>query len=270
MSGLWNWLLGDCKSVALQEEFERLEAKNEELLRLLYEWKATSEVASQERDQVRTEAETMLTQERLQQARTVAELNLQIQQLETRLAEQQQKSRQLEQSHQSLNDLVQFRQQQIDEIQDTNNFELNYREARIREMEQRERDLQTQFDTAMADSVARVDDLSRQLAIANDWYLRDSATATARIEELKRQLTETQARSENRAQQRSALLRNLSEIHRLSSLITNRKLTTSSLKLVPAELDVQESQDEFETYADDIEPVLPPSSWPIYGEVESA
>jgi hypothetical protein len=132
---------------------------------------------------------------------------------------------------------------------------------------------------------------ARQIGEVEQRLTENSAQAAARIAELEQRLTETstqaatkitgleqrlaesEIRSAGRAEQRSSLLRNLSEIHRLSEVSAKAEMSAESLKLVnPGSPDMVAPP----TARSEAEPAAPApyysrvATWGEKSEIESA
>ena len=162
----------------------------QELEKLESQSKTQQELAKQKDDQI-GELESKLAASSTQSTTIIAELKQQIDSLTSKCSSSTAQVDALNHQIDSLNQQVESLRREVDQAHQTAS-------AQISEVEQ------------------------RQLAI--------SASSTDRIAALEQQLAESEARSANRAEQRSALLRNLMEIHRLSSTSTKSDVPSESLK----------------------------------------
>ncbi len=216
----------------LQAEIDRLQVVNAEVTRQQTEWQASAETAMQERDALRAETAETLSSERQQSADKIAELHRKKEEMESNFAQVQQKLSLLDEANVSMAEMirqgeanVQQRDQRLAEMESQHATNSTRMLAQIADLTQQMTNLSQQLTTAREDASAK-------LMAAEQRISADSVQAAERIANLERQLAESETRSANRAEQRSALLRNMIEIHRLSTTSSKSDIPSDSLKLI--------------------------------------
>ena len=253
---------------ALQAEVERLNAERTEIVNEQSELRSTvdkaqseivtlriqSEETAEELHRVTSELETSIsnlseTQQRLQlldeanvgMAKILEDKDRQIEQV-------QQNVQRAEQEVQRAQQEVQHVQSEIEQVQRESAAALHQQDQLVAELEakltesttkatQRIADLETQIAKSNDEAATRIREIEQRLADA-------MTQSSAQIEKLKEQLAESEARSANRAEQRSALLRNMVEIHRLSATSSKSETSAESLKFVNSTRDEAPKSEE--------------------------
>ncbi len=267
----------------LQEDVTRLQSEIAEANRLKSEWQASAEAAIDERDALRLESEQTISNERQHHADKVSELTLKHDVTESDLKIERQKLALLDEANMKFAEMVRERDRSLEdarksleltikEASKSLDHEIQTRDAQIRERDERIQHLDAHHTEAATQGVARIDELSQQLATLKEQSsfriqelgqklvaaTNDSNTkvadAESRIEviaanvsELERKLTESETRSANRAEQRSALLRNMVEIHRLSAVSGKTESSAEALKILNPGWPVEENRSESES-----------------------
>ena len=232
----WFW-----KSKAPKQQAEKVEevaalSMEEILQEEVNQLKESAEAAQQERDTIRAEADEAIANERQHSGQRISEL-------ESNLAETEQKLKLLDEANLSMADMIRQRDQKMEELQTAAANDLNEREAIIQQRDQRLAELTAELATTSTRMSTQVADLTQKLVKAHDEtsskyaefeqrMAANSTEASERIAKLEKQLAESEARSASRAEQRSALLRNMAEIHRLSTTSTKNDVPSESLKLI--------------------------------------
>ncbi|WP_157605869.1 hypothetical protein [Schlesneria paludicola] len=259
---------------ALHTEIQRLQSSLAESERLQAEWQASLEMATQERDALRAVSENALAHERQQAAEKHAQLEQRHQELESNLAEANQKHHLLDAANVEMAEMLKSSERRFEELQTTSSQERSERDETIRQRDQRLADLQSELTARQSEltaqqaqheqAVSHIANLTRQLTDANEQAVAKQAdleqrltaeaeNAAARIEQLEQQLAQSELKSANRAEQRSALLRNMAEIHRLSATSSKSEPSPDSLKVVSPEWSGQ-ADAPAETAGDDTSP----------------
>ena len=238
---------------SLQEEIQRLQTALAESQRLQADWQASTEVAKQERDALRNVSERALAHERQIAANLQTQFEKQRQELESSLAAAVQKQQLVDTANGELAETIKSNERRFEELQAASARERSERDETVRQRDQELSvlqselaGLQTQLTRQSEQAATEVAELKRQLTEAEHqatvknvaWEQRlktEADQAAARIEQLEQQLTQSELKSANRAEQRSALLRNLAEIHRLSATASKAEPTPDSLKVVSPE-----------------------------------
>ena len=267
----------------LQEDLTRLQSEIAEANRLTSEWQTSAEAAINERDALRLESEQTISNERQLHADKVSELTLKHDVTESDLKIEQQKLALLDEANMKFAEMVRERDHSLEdarksleltikEASKSLDHEIQTRDAQIRERDERIRHQNAQHAEAAEKGVARIDDLSQQLANLNEQSsfriqeleqklvaaTNDSnakvadaesriAVFAANVSELERKLTESETRSANRADQRSALLRNMAEINRLSTVSGKTESSAEALKILNPGWSVEENRNESES-----------------------
>ncbi len=251
MSWFWKSKSGGQKDLlpsreALAAEVDRLQTENTQALKQKEEWQAATESATHERDLIRSQSDEALSNANLQNAEVVAELTRKQRELEANLDAELKKFALLDQANISMAQMLKDRDQQIESIRVERTNDLRERDAKIEHQQQRLRELDSEIATTLSQTGLQIDGLKRQLAETTErttvrilkleqTAAANSSEAATRIASLEQQLAASEARSANRAEQRSALLRNMTEIHRLSTVSPKVEASSDSLKLLDSE-----------------------------------
>ena len=190
---------------------------------------------------------------------TISQLTAKSVGLEASLVESQHRLQLLDEANVTMAKMLGERDQKIDELQKSHEAVTQQNSQQVAELESRLAATTTQTTSIVADlkqqldslksqndaSQQQIESLKQQLDHANQTaatqiseleqrHLTIHSGSTDRIASLEKQLAESEARSTNRAEQRSALLRNMIEIHRLSATSAKAEPPSESLKLVNA------------------------------------
>lgn len=245
---------------ALQAEVGRLQNERADFVNQQAELRSTVDKAQSEIVTLRIESEEKA--EELQ--RVSGELETSV----TNLAETQQRLQLLDEANVGMAKMLEDKGREIEQVQQDvqraeqeaqrAQLEAQQFQAEIQQVQQaseatiKQKDqLVTELEAKLADSTSkatqRIADLETQIAKSNEeaasrirdieQRLSDTiAQSSAQLEKLKDQLAESEARSASRAEQRSALLRNMMEIHRLSATSSKNDSASESLKFVNSNL----------------------------------
>lgn len=234
----WFWKSKAPKQQAENVEVEEVAALSmEEILQEeINQLKQSVETAQHERDRIRAEADEAIANERQHSGQKISEL-------QSSLAETEQKLKLLDEANVSMAEMIRQRDQTVAEIQTAGANELKERDAIIQQRDERLADLAAELASTSTNMSAQVADLTQKLAKAHDEasskyaelerrLATNSAESAERIAKLEKQLADSEAKSASRAEQRSALLRNMAEIHRLSTTSAKSDVPSEPLKII--------------------------------------
>jgi len=231
---------------SMQEELDRLTQQSTEAALAQAELQSSLETAISEREAILAESAQSLATERQQNEDRIKAWNEQFQAMNKDLGAAHQNIAALNASLASHVEILRERDRTISELQiqidrhRAADSELQNRTAELethvaklvsevdaerqssRSGANRIRELEAEVASGTSKTASRLKEVEQQLAMA-------SKNAAEQIKILEQKLAESEARSARRAEQRSALLRNLADINRLSALVVNTEANQGQL-----------------------------------------